>query len=75
MARKPHVSVEPRRDGRWAVQTDKTQRADSLHDSQKAAMARGRELAINKKTELVVKNEKGQIRSKQSYGNDPRGGG
>jgi hypothetical protein len=29
MARKPQVSVEPRPDGRWAVQTDGTQRADS----------------------------------------------
>lgn len=75
MARKPSVSVEPRKDGRWAVQTDKTQRADSLHNTQKAAVARGRELAMNKKTELVVKNEKGQIRQKDSYGNDPRGGG
>lgn len=75
MARKPSVTVEPRKDGRWAVQTDKTQRADSLHTTQKQAMARGRELAMNKKTELVVKNEKGQIRQKDSYGNDPRGGG
>lgn len=75
MTRKPNVAVEPRKDGRWAVQTDKTKRADSLHDTQKAAMARGRELAMSKKTELVVKNEKGQIRQKDSYGNDPPGGG
>ena len=75
MARKPQVAVEPRPDGRWAVQTDKTARADSLHDTQKAAMVRGRQLAISKKTELVVKNEKGQVRQKDSYGNDPRGGG
>ena len=29
---KPQVTVEPRPDGRWAVQTDTAQRADSLHD-------------------------------------------
>jgi len=75
MARKPQVAVEPRPTGQWAVQTDGTTRADSLHDTQKSAMARARELATNKKTELVVKNEKGQIREKTSYGNDPRGNG
>ena len=32
MARKPQIAVEPRSDGRWAVQTDGTQRPDSLHD-------------------------------------------
>ena len=73
--RKPHVSVEPRANGRWAVQTDKTQRADSLHDRKSDAIKRGRELAQNKKTELIVKNESGRIASKDSYGNDPRGGG
>ena len=31
MPRKPQVAVEPRADGRWAVQTNGTQRADSLH--------------------------------------------
>jgi hypothetical protein len=34
MPRKLQVSVEPRPDGRWAVQTDGTQRADSLHTTE-----------------------------------------
>lgn len=72
MARKPHVSVEPRDNGSWAVQTDGTQRADSLHDRKSNAVARGRELAQNKQTELIIKNEDGKIASKDSYGNDPR---
>jgi hypothetical protein len=75
MARKPQVAVEPRAGGRWAVQTDGTQRADSLHDRKTDAVARGRELAKHKRTELVIKNDKGQIQQKDSYGNDPRGGG
>jgi hypothetical protein len=75
MARKPEVAVEPRPDGRWAVQTNGTQRADSLHDRQTDAVKRGRELAQNKRAELVIKDEKGRIRQKDSYGNDPRGGG
>ncbi len=72
MARKPQVAVEPRPGGRWAVQTDGTKRADSLHDKKSEATTRGRELAENKKTELVIKNEKGQIVAKDSHGNDPR---
>ncbi|MEO5693532.1 MAG: DUF2188 domain-containing protein [Usitatibacter sp.] len=72
MARTPQVAVEPRKDGRWAVQTDGTQRADSLHDRKSDAITRARELAGNKQTELVIKNEGGKIIAKNSYGNDPR---
>ena len=72
MARKPHVAVEPRNDGRWAVQTNGTRRADSLHDRKSDAIRRGRELAGNKETELVIKNESGRIEDKSSHGNDPR---
>ena len=43
MARKPQVAVEPRAGGRWAVQTDGTVRADSLHDRKTEAVARGRQ--------------------------------
>jgi uncharacterized protein DUF2188 len=72
MARNQQVSVEPRADGRWAVQTDGTQRADSLHDRKSDAVARGRELAGNKHAELVIKNEAGRVAGKDSRGNDPR---
>jgi hypothetical protein len=72
MARKPQVSVEPRPDGRWAVQTDGTQRADSLHDKKSEAIARGRELAGNKRVELVIRSAAGRIGGKDSRGNDPR---
>jgi hypothetical protein len=75
MARKAQVAVEPRQNATWAVQTDGTQRADSLHDRKSDAVTRGRELAQNKKTELVIKNENGRIAQKDSYGNDPRGRG
>jgi hypothetical protein len=72
MARKPQVSVEPRRNGRFAVQTDGTKRADSLHSRKSEAVARGRELAANKGTELVIKGESGRISGKDSHGSDPR---
>ena len=72
MARKPQVAVEPRSHGRWAVQTNGTQRADSLHDRKADAVKRARELAENKQTELVIKNEAGRIVGKDSHSNDPR---
>ena len=75
MARKPQVAVEPHPGGRWAVQTDGTSRADSLHDRQSDAIRRARELAKSKETEIVIKNEDGRIRQKDSEGNDPRGRG
>jgi hypothetical protein len=71
LARKPQVAVEPRPDGRWAVQTDGTQRADSLHARKSDAIRRARELAANKATELVIKDEKGRVAGKDSHGNDP----
>ena len=72
MPRNPQVAVEPRPDGRWAVQTDGTSRAASLHDRKTDAVVSARHLARNKRTELVIKNGKGRIESKDSYGNDPR---
>ena len=47
-------------------------RADSLHARKPEAVRRGRELAENKQTELVIKDEKGRIAAKDSHGNDPR---
>jgi len=72
MPRKPQISVEPRQGGRWAVQTDGTQRADSLHARKSDATARARELAENKGAELVIRDERGRVTAKDSHGNDPR---
>jgi hypothetical protein len=72
MARKPQVSVEPRPGGRWAVQTDGTERAYRVYDGKAAAIKTARSVAANKGTELVIKNESGRIAGKDSYGNDPR---
>ena len=68
---RPQVTVEPRPDGRWAVQTDTAQRADSLHDRKSEAVRRGRELAQNKQTELVIKGADGRVTGKDSHGADP----
>lgn len=72
MPRKPHVSIEPR-DGasRWAVQTDGSQRAYRVFDTQDRAIQVGRVVAQHKQTELVVKDQQGRIRQRDSFGGDP----
>ena len=70
--RKAQVSVEPRKNGQWAVQTDGTQRAYRVRDSKSEAVRIARGVAKNKGTELVIKNERGRIAAKDSRGNDPR---
>lgn len=72
MARKPQVSVEPRPNGRWAVQTDGTERAYRVFGRKSEAVATARSVATNKGAELVIKNEQGRIAQKDSHGKDPR---
>ena len=72
MARRPQVSVEPRPDGRWAVQTDGTQRAYRVKDRKAEAVSIARSVAKNKGTELLIKNERGRVVAKDSHGSDPR---
>ena len=72
MPRKPQVAIEPRPDGRWAVQTDGTQRAYRVYDKKSDAMGTARSVATNQGAELVIKNEKGRIVGKDSHGSDPR---
>lgn len=68
-----NVVVEPRPDGRWAVQRDRGQRASSLHDTQSSAEKRARQIARNYGAELVIKGRDGRIQRRDSHGRDPRG--
>jgi hypothetical protein len=72
MPRQPQISVEPRPGDRWAVQKDGTQRASRVFDRKQDAVARARAQARREGAELVVKDDRGRIRSKDSHGNDPR---
>ena len=66
--------VEPRPNGRWAVQRGGTTRADSLHDRKSEAIARARELGQNATPhgQVRVKNHRGRIETEWTYGKDPR---
>jgi hypothetical protein len=71
MPRKPQIVVEPRADGRWARQKNGTMRAASLHTTQSAAERAARAQARRERAELVVKDQRGRIQRRDSYGNDP----
>ena len=60
-----------RDDHLWAVRRDGNTRDTSHHPTQKAAMQAAREIAKNQQSEVLVHGVNGQIRQKNSYGNDP----
>lgn len=62
--------VSPR-DDKWAVHGEGNQKDTKLFDTQKDAAAYARDIAINQKSEVIIQGRNGQIRSKDSYGNDP----
>ena len=68
---KPAVAVEPRPKG-WAVQTDGTKRAASLHLKKADAVDAGRAQARRQGAELVIKGKDGRIQKRDSHGNDPK---
>lgn len=69
MSRK-NQHVVPHGDG-WAVRGEGNSRVSSVHSTQAAAVAAGRDAAINQRSELFVHSANGQIRARNSYGNDP----
>ena len=56
----------------FQVKTEGASRAASKHETQGAAIKAGQQIAERRGSELIVQNTHGQIRSKDSYGNDPR---
>ena len=56
--------------GRWAVRPAGGH-PTSLHPTQAAAAEQARWNAINQRSEVVIHRPNGQIRDRNSYGNDP----
>ena len=67
---KKNQHVVPHPDG-WAVKGAGNERVTSVHETQREAIAAGREIAINYRSELLTHNRQGRIRERNSYGNDP----
>jgi hypothetical protein len=56
----------------WAVKKSGASKATKIFDTQSEAFDFGREVAINQETELFLHGRNGQIRERNSYGNDPK---
>ena len=70
MARKRNQHVIPAKDG-WAVKSAGSSRATKVFDTQREAIERGREIARNQRSELLIHGRDGRIREKNTYGRDP----
>ena len=67
---KKNVHVVPNGKG-WAVKTEGNSTPLSKHRTQGAAAEAGRPVAEKNRSELVIHRPNGQIRDKDSFGNDP----
>ena len=57
--------------GEWAVKKSNSDRVTKTFDSQREAITHAIKIAVNQKSEVVIHGKNGQIREKNSYGNDP----
>lgn len=70
MSKKDSHHVVPHGD-QWAVRRSNSDRASGIFDTQQEAINGGRETSRNQGTELVIHRPNGQIRDRDSHGNDP----
>lgn len=69
---KRNVHVVPQKSGNpWAVKQVGSNTPSSTHHTQRAAQDAARRIAKVTKGEVVIHRPNGQIRDKDSYGNDP----
>lgn len=55
----------------WAVKGENNEKYTKVLPTQKEAIETARKIAINQESELIVHGKNGQIRQKDSFGNDP----
>ena len=63
--------VVPTKDNRWGVRGEGNSRITKKTDNQSEAINVARDIARNQQSEVVIHRPNGQIRDKDSYGNDP----
>ncbi|OLP15946.1 hypothetical protein BST81_23775 [Leptolyngbya sp. 'hensonii'] len=66
---KKNQHVVPHPQG-WAVKSEGSEKASSVHNTQAEAIERAREAARNQGSELFIHGRDGRIRERDSYGND-----
>ena len=57
-------------DGDWAVKPAGGSKASSVHDTQRDAIDKARDIARNQGTELFIHGKDGRIRARDSHGRD-----
>lgn len=62
--------VVPHKDG-WAVKGAGNQRATSVHTTQAEAIHEAKQIAQNQQSEMLIHGRNGQIRERNTYGDDP----
>lgn len=55
----------------WAVKGEGNSKNTFITDTQSEAIDLAKDIAQNQKTELFIHNRHGQIRERNTYGNDP----
>ena len=68
MGKNQHVTPHP--NGGWQVKGAGNSRATVRVTTQKEAITLAREISKNQKSEMIIHRSNGQIREKNSYGND-----
>lgn len=71
MAKQKNQHVTPHPDGGWQVKGAGNTKATVKTSTQKKAVEIAKFIAENKKSEVVIHGRNGQIRDKDSYGQDP----
>lgn len=66
-----NIHVVPEGD-RWAIKEEGADEAFQTHETQDAAITDARALASSRGVELLIHGQDGQIRERDSHGNDPR---
>lgn len=69
MGKNQHIVTDG--NGGWGVRGEGNSRLTSRHETQADAINAGRDIARNQGSELFIHRPNGQIRDRDSYGNDP----
>lgn len=67
---KPNHWTSPRPDGKWSHQIEGGKRASGVYDSQAEAWDATKKAARADGTEAFLQNRQGQIRERNTYGED-----
>ena len=69
MSKGKNQHVVPK-DGNWAIKGAGNEKATKVVETQKEAIEIAKKIAKNQESEMLIHNKKGQIRERNSYGND-----